>query len=81
MRVRWAVTMSITERDSMCSSYSGSSSSCGGRGVDVPVRKRGVEVPARRGVDVPETEGVAGAVGTLGTNVVILNATSPESVG
>ena len=51
------------------------------RGRGVPVRGRGVEVPPRRGVDVPETEGVAGAVGTLGTNVVILNATSPESVG
>jgi len=53
------------------SSYSGSSGSAGGNGVEVPVRK---------GVDVPETLGVTGTVGNLGTRVVILNDTSPEAV-
>lgn len=39
-----------------------------------------MEVPVRKGVDVPETLGVAGAVGNLGASVVILNDTSPEAV-
>ena len=73
MRARCAVMICATERESMRSSYSGSRSSMGGRGVDVPVRGMGV--------DVPETEGVAGAVGSLGIRVVMLNATSsPDAV-
>ena len=71
IRARCAVMISATDIESTRSSYSGSPSSIGGRGVDVPVRS---------GVEVPDTEGVAGAVGSLGTIVVMLNATSPESV-
>lgn len=72
MRWRWRVVRSETERVSVLSTYSGSSGSwLGGRGVEVPVR---------RGVDVPETLGVAGAVGTRGIIVVMLNDTSPAAV-
>ena len=39
-----------------------------------------MDVPVRRGVEVPDTLGVAGAVGIRGTRVVILNETSPEAV-
>lgn len=39
-----------------------------------------MEVPVRRGVDVPEALGVAGAVETRGTMVVIWNDTSPVAV-
>ena len=72
MRWRWRVVRSDTESVSVLSTYSGSSGSLlGGRGVEVPVR---------RGVDVPEALGVAGAIGIRGTMVVIWNDTSPVAV-
>jgi len=46
--------------------------------VEVPVRN-GVEIPVGAGVDVPDRVDSSG-IGTLGTNVVMLNATSPDSV-
>ena len=73
--------MMMSEIDMSCirSSYSGSSGSNGGSGVDVPVRN-GVDVPVRNGVDVPEALGVAGVLGIFGTIVRMENDTSPVAV-
>ena len=46
--------------------------------MEAPVRN-GVEIPGSAGVDVPERVDSTG-VGTLGTRVVMLNDTSPDSV-
>jgi len=62
--------ISETEIVSVRSSYSSSSGSIGGSGVDVPVLK---------GVEVPDTLGVACLLGILGTIMVILKETSPDS--
>ena len=62
--------ISVTKSRCIRSSNSGSASSEGGRGVDVPVLK---------GVEVPDGVGVGNSMGSLGTIIVILNITSPDS--
>jgi hypothetical protein len=55
-----------------CSTFSSNSTSSeGGRGVDVPVL---------RGVEVPEALGVGAGMGSFGTSEVIVKETSPVAV-